>query len=127
MIYKETAKYEGLMRYVMQRSSEYLYASRDMALMRSLLKKRENIALRLMVLCVSMEGYCFNLTMDEISLISGVSPKYCADYIKDLEQRGILKKGYRTICIRDLERLMAEINPQVLAFFGNYLKLNKNK
>ncbi|MGI2172358.1 Crp/Fnr family transcriptional regulator [Shewanella sp. MF05960] len=124
-IYREQQISKQLFNFILQRSSEYLFASRDMALMRATLDKKENIALRLIVMYISMEGVNFSLTIDDLSLLAGTNRKYCSEYIATLQGKGILEKGYGKVTIIDFVKLKRELDPKIINFFSNYLRLKK--
>lgn len=110
-----------LFNYVLKRSAEFLCASRDMALLRSSLDKRQNIILRLLTLTLSMEDQTFNLTIDDLCTLTGANHKYCGEYIKQLESLGIVKKGYGSITVLNTNKLMEQLHPDALMFYQTYL------
>ncbi len=120
-------KSSALINFIQMRANEYLHISHNMALMRTLLDKRQNIILRLLILNVRTSGSKLALTLDDLCLLTNTTRQYCGGVIKQLQQDGLVSKQYGCLFIKDLLKLQAQLDRQVLLFLSHYMSLTKQR
>ncbi|MGX9463048.1 Crp/Fnr family transcriptional regulator [Shewanella sp. A14] len=98
-----------------------LEATRAVASLRTVLEKKEHIILMLLFIFVPLKKYGYtsiNISIQDASLLTGVSRQHYSRIADELKKEGIIKRYYAQIEILDIKKLAAQLDPYVTAFLN---------